>query len=98
MKGKLIFFALGIGFNAFIQLLLYYLTPTNWATIVSAIKTIPGLLYNVIWLLAAILVLILAWRMMKAEDIKERLQQSETIKTAVKAALKEDREEQQQIK
>lgn len=93
MKGKLIFFAFGIGFSAFVELLLYYSNPVNWTPLFSALATIPGLLFILILTILTMLTLLWALLMMQKEEKREKERQVETLKTALREALKEDRED-----
>ena len=101
MKGKLLIFLFGVAFMTFAQLLVYYFNPTNWATLESALKNPVGLIYNMVWVIAPLLMLILLWRMIRVEDKHEKEEQAhrdtqlvQSLTEAFKKALKEDTEEE----
>ena len=105
MKGKLLIFLFGVAFTAFCQLLTYNFNPANWTTLQSALKNPVGLIYNLIWAIAPLLMLILLWMLIKKEDKQERDKERDrdaelvkSLKLAFKEALKEDREEQRKDK
>ena len=90
MRGKYIFFAFGVGIGAFVKLLTYLLTPTNWGPLSSALQTLEGFLAILILTIAAILVLVAALLMMNKEDRREQAEQVTMLKAALKEALEED--------
>jgi uncharacterized membrane protein len=95
MKGKLLVFLFGVAFMTLAQLLVYYGNPANWTDLESALHNPMKLIYNLIFLLAPILMLILLWRLIAIEDKHEKDEQTKKDNKqieAIKEALKEDRE------